>query len=119
MARVPGVNRLIANSTWYRPQISNPVYQDLKLNTENPEQYLSRFRLVQGLASFDEWWDSLESVPTHHLVWGRNNTILSPRVARLVEERLKPKTFHWIEEASHLPMAEQPEAFNNWVESLH
>jgi pimeloyl-ACP methyl ester carboxylesterase len=117
-ARLPGVATQIANSTWHHPNPNDPVYAQLLRNTCAPEQYKSRHKLVTGLSSFDQWWQNLDSIPPHHLIWGERNQILSPQVARLVHQRLQTKSFHWMGESGHLPMAERPEEFCKLVESL-
>jgi pimeloyl-ACP methyl ester carboxylesterase len=118
LASLPGLNDQVAMSTWLKPRFGDPVYQRLLKNTCDPNQFLSRHKLVTGLESFDQWWAALDTIPPHHLIWGQRNRVLSPNVGRLVRERLETKSFHWLEESSHLPMAEQPETFCQLVESL-
>jgi pimeloyl-ACP methyl ester carboxylesterase len=53
----------------------------------------------------------LSDVPTL-LVWGRDDVITPPEVAREFDERLPQARLHFIDECGHAPMIEQPGAFN-------
>lgn len=50
-------------------------------------------------------------VPTL-LIWGQNDTITPPFVAREFERLIPNSELHFIDKCGHAPMMEQPEAFN-------
>ena len=46
------------------------------------------------------------------LVWGENDAITPPDVARQFEELIQDAELHFIEKCGHAPMLEHPETFN-------
>jgi 2-hydroxy-6-oxonona-2,4-dienedioate hydrolase len=46
------------------------------------------------------------------LVWGKNDEITPPDVARTFHEGIKNSELCWLDECGHVPMLEQPEGFN-------
>lgn len=55
------------------------------------------------------------------LIWGKNDTITPPEVAEEFHQLLPNSELHWIDECGHAPMMEQPEKFNEvldtWLKS--
>ena len=51
-------------------------------------------------------------VPTC-LIWGKDDTITPPEVAKEFHELLPDSDLFWLDQCGHAPMMEQPEAFNN------
>jgi pimeloyl-ACP methyl ester carboxylesterase len=49
-------------------------------------------------------------------VWGQNDTITPPFVAREFQRLIPNSELHFIDKCGHAPMMEQPQAFN---EILH
>jgi pimeloyl-ACP methyl ester carboxylesterase len=46
------------------------------------------------------------------LIWGKNDKITPPEVAREFNHLLPNSELHWIDQCGHAPMMEQPEEFN-------
>jgi 2-hydroxy-6-oxonona-2,4-dienedioate hydrolase len=46
------------------------------------------------------------------LIWGRNDTITPPQVAKDFQRLIPHAELHWINECGHVPMLERPEIFN-------
>lgn len=46
------------------------------------------------------------------LIWGRNDTITPPEVAKEFHEKLPDSELFWIDNCGHAPMMEHPEEFN-------
>jgi pimeloyl-ACP methyl ester carboxylesterase len=46
------------------------------------------------------------------LIWGRNDLITPPEVAREFLERIPNSELHFVDECGHAPMMEHPDAFN-------
>jgi len=47
------------------------------------------------------------------LLWGKNDEITPPDVARTFNEGIKDSELYWLDECGHVPMLEQPEGFND------
>jgi pimeloyl-ACP methyl ester carboxylesterase len=110
------LSKRIQRGTWIGGQFEfNPVFQALSKNAAHPLQFQSRMGLVLGLPSFDEWWQRLVSselsVPTH-LFWGSKNTVIPLTTGLKVKDRLQALSFVEFKNSGHLPMAEEPELFN-------
>ncbi len=46
------------------------------------------------------------------LIWGRQDEITPPDVARTYNDGISGSELHWVDKCGHVPMMEQPEAFN-------
>jgi len=51
------------------------------------------------------------------LVWGRNDSVTPPKVAREFHQLLPDSSLFWIDKCGHAPMMEHPKKFNNIVEN--
>jgi len=51
------------------------------------------------------------------LIWGKNDGVTPPEVAKEFHELLPDSELHWIDKCGHAPMMERPEKFNTLVES--
>ncbi len=51
------------------------------------------------------------------LVWGKNDSVTPPRVAREFHQLLPNSSLFWIDKCGHAPMMEHPKKFNNIVEN--
>lgn len=51
------------------------------------------------------------------LIWGRQDVITPPAIARDFQRRLANADLFWIDECGHAPMIEQPDAFNRVLEN--
>ncbi|MGB0166298.1 MAG: alpha/beta fold hydrolase [Luteibaculum sp.] len=58
-------------------------------------------------------------VPTC-LIWGKNDTVTPPEVAKEFDQLMPNSTLYWIDKCGHAPMMEHPEEFNqhldHWLE---
>ena len=46
------------------------------------------------------------------LIWGKQDVITPPDVARTYNDGIAGSELHWVDKCGHVPMMEQPEAFN-------
>ena len=51
------------------------------------------------------------------LVWGKNDSVTPPKVAREFHQLLPDSSLFWIDKCGHAPMMEHPKKFNNIVEN--
>ncbi len=55
------------------------------------------------------------------LIWGKNDTITPPEVAKEFHEKMENSQIYWIDNCGHAPMMEHPEKFNlyldEWLEA--
>jgi pimeloyl-ACP methyl ester carboxylesterase len=54
------------------------------------------------------------SVPTA-LIWGENDSVTPPEVAKEFDKLLPNSKLFWFEKCGHAPMMEHPEKFNSTV----
>lgn len=52
------------------------------------------------------------------LIWGREDSITPPEVAREFKKHIPHARLFWIEHCGHVPMLEQPEKFNSVLDSF-
>lgn len=52
------------------------------------------------------------------LIWGKNDRITPPEVAKEFNHLLPDSELYWIDECGHAPMMEQPEDFNNILQQF-
>lgn len=50
------------------------------------------------------------------LIWGKNDKITPPDVAREFHEKLPDSDLYWIDQCGHAPMMERPVEFNSYLE---
>lgn len=51
------------------------------------------------------------------LIWGKDDTITPPDVAREFHEKLPDSDLYWIDKCGHAPMMERPEEFNKLLDA--
>lgn len=99
--------------TFYNPEIATKELVDEVYQTVN-----DRTKIIRLLAMAKSAIRHNMSKDLHHiltpvmLIWGRNDKITPPEVAKEFEMLLPNAQLAWIEECGHAPMMEQPEAFN-------
>lgn len=49
------------------------------------------------------------------ILWGKNDHVVPPRIAHLLDERVEASELTFIEGAGHVPMKDQPELFASYV----
>ncbi|SOD15005.1 alpha/beta fold hydrolase [Pedobacter xixiisoli] len=52
------------------------------------------------------------------LIWGRQDKITPPDVAKEFHELLPNSELNWVDNCGHAPMMEQPEVFNNYLDKF-
>lgn len=113
-----GTQRMYANG---QPEF--PVALERHVNAERRDPRLrgSMYRLVLGLESFNvftEMRHKPEGFPPVLLGWGAQNRTLEPRWIDVIAQWLQPERLWMIPQAGHLPMYEQPAAFNQELEAF-
>jgi pimeloyl-ACP methyl ester carboxylesterase len=122
LSKIHFINQRIQKSTWVIDDTEgNPVFKALAKNSAHRQQAQSRMGLVLGLNSFDSWWNQFHAptpaVPTH-LFWGSKNPVIPLATGLKVRDRLQPLSFVEFKGSGHLPMAEEPELFNQELAKL-
>jgi len=51
------------------------------------------------------------------LIWGKDDTITPPDVAREFDNKLPDSDLYWIDKCGHAPMMERPEEFNKLMDA--
>jgi pimeloyl-ACP methyl ester carboxylesterase len=117
----PDLQRLAAHRLYAHGQPRFPAALERHVQAERRQPSLrgSMYRLALGLESFDVFTQPRrkpEDFPPVLLGWGAQNRTLEPRWAEVIAQWLQPERLWLIPEAGHMPMYEQPAAFNRELE---
>jgi pimeloyl-ACP methyl ester carboxylesterase len=117
----PDLQRLGAHQIYAHGQPDLPASLERQVQAERRDPRLrgSMYQLALGLESFNVFTQPQrkpEDFPPVLLGWGAQNRTLEPRWAEVIAHWLQPERLWMIPEAGHMPMYEQPAAFNQELE---
>ena len=102
-----------AEDVFYDPKVATKEIVDEVFATVN-----DRMKLVKTLAIAKSAirHNMSKDLPTMHtptcIIWGENDTVTPPNVAKEFHQLLPDSDLFWIEKCGHAPMMEHPEDFN-------
>ena len=98
--------------------LTEELIRDLRLFLADLRHVLQMVRFAK-CAKHDNLRDLLPTITCPVLlVWGENDNITPPSVAREFHQLLPNSELHMIASCGHVPMLEQPEAFNDRIETF-
>ncbi len=102
---------------FYDPEIATKKVVDDVFETLNNRNRLIRTIAIAKSAIRHNMAKDLPKmkVPTC-LIWGKNDTVTPPEVAKEFHKLLPNSELHWIDKCGHAPMMERPDEFNNSLE---
>lgn len=107
-----------AQDVFYDPEVATKEIVDEVFATVN-----DRMKLVKTLAIAKSAirHNMSKDLPHMHtptcIIWGENDTVTPPNVAKEFHELLPDSDLYWIEKCGHAPMMEHPEDFNRILET--
>lgn len=107
-----------AEDVFYDPKVATKEIVDEVFATVN-----DRMKLVKTLAIAKSAirHNMSKDLPKMHtptcIIWGENDTVTPPNVAKEFHELLPDSDLYWIEKCGHAPMMEHPEDFNRILDA--
>ena len=105
---------------FYNPEVATKEIVDEVFETVNNRDKLVRTLAIAKSAIRHNMSDELPNIKTPTLlIWGENDLVTPPEVAREFESLLPNSELKWIKKCGHAPMMEYPNEFNrilfNWL----
>lgn len=105
---------------FYNPEVATKEIVDEVFETVNNRDKLVRTLAIAKSAIRHNMSDELPNIKTPTLlIWGENDLVTPPEVAREFESLLPNSELKWIKKCGHAPMMEYPSEFNrilyNWL----
>ena len=107
-----------AQDVFYDPAVATPDIVDEVFATVN-----DRVKLVKTLAIAKSAirHNMSKDLPNMHtptcIIWGENDNVTPPNVAKEFHELLPDSDLYWIEKCGHAPMMEHPDQFNDILDA--
>lgn len=97
--------------TFYEDLIDETIMDEIMEVVTSPQKLLTMLTIAR-----DTHDNSLEDQLPHirhntMLIWGKNDQITPPKVARTFAEKMPNAQLRWIDKCGHAPMMEHPETF--------
>ena len=105
---------------FFNPEVATKEIVDEVFETVNNRDKLVRTLAIAKSAIRHNMSDELPNIKTPTLlIWGENDLVTPPEVAREFESLLPNSELKWIKKCGHAPMMEYPNVFNrilfNWL----
>ena len=105
---------------FYNPEVATKEIVDEVFETVNNRDKLVRTLAIAKSAIRHNMSDELPNIKTPTLlIWGENDLVTPPEVAREFQSLLPNSELKWIKKCGHAPMMEYPNEFNrilfNWL----
>ncbi|MBO0322689.1 alpha/beta hydrolase [Muricauda sp. CAU 1633] len=107
-----------AQDVFYDPEVATKEIVDEVFATVNDRMKLVKTLAIAKSAIRHNMSKDLPSMKTPTcIIWGENDTVTPPNVAKEFHELLPDSDLFWIEKCGHAPMMEHPEDFNRILEA--
>jgi len=100
-----------ANMTFYEDLANDVIVDEILEVVNSREKLFSLLRLTRSTHSHNMEKVLPEIKQPTLLVWGKQDVVTPPKVARQFEELLPNAELKWIDRCGHAPMMERPEQF--------
>ena len=109
-----------AQDVFYDPEVATKEIVDEVYETVNDRNKLVKTLAIAKSAIRHNMSDELPNIKTPTLlIWGENDLVTPPEVAREFQSLLPNSELKWIKKCGHAPMMEYPNEFNrilfNWL----
>ena len=98
--------------TFYNPEVATKELVDEIYTTVNSLKALQILSLAKSTIRNNLEKELHKIQVPCCLIWGKNDTITPPQVAREFQRLIPHSELNWIDECGHVPMMEQPDQFN-------
>lgn len=102
-----------ANMTFYEDLADDVIVDELVEVTNNRKKILSLLKLTRSTHSYSMENKLGDIKQPTLLVWGKQDVVTPPKVARQFHQLLPNSTLEFIDRCGHAPMMERPEKFAN------
>ncbi|MFT6369119.1 MAG: 2-hydroxy-6-oxonona-2,4-dienedioate hydrolase [Maribacter sp.] len=107
-----------AQDVFYDPEVATKEIVDEVFATVNDRIKLVKTLAIAKSAIRHNMAQDLPSMTTPTcIIWGENDAVTPPDVAKLFHELLPDSDLHWIKECGHAPMMEHPQQFNDLLDA--
>ncbi|MEW2919991.1 MULTISPECIES: alpha/beta fold hydrolase [Flavobacteriaceae] len=107
-----------AQDVFYDPDVATKEIVDEVFATVNDRMKLVKTLAIAKSAIRHNMSKDLPHMKTPTcIIWGENDTVTPPNVAKEFHELLPDSDLFWIEKCGHAPMMEHPEDFNRILEA--
>ena len=107
-----------AQDVFYDPEVATKEIVDEVFATVNDRMKLVKTLAIAKSAIRHNMSKDLPHMQTPTcIIWGENDTVTPPEVAKEFHELLPDSNLVWIEKCGHDPMMEHPEEFNSVLET--
>ncbi|AWX45283.1 2-hydroxymuconate-6-semialdehyde hydrolase [Flagellimonas maritima] len=107
-----------AEDVFYDPKVATKEIVDEVFATVNDRMKLVKTLAIAKSAIRHNMSKDLPSMNTPTcIIWGENDTVTPPNVAKEFHELLPDSDLYWIEKCGHAPMMEHPREFNKILEA--
>ena len=107
-----------AQDVFYDPEVATKEIVDEVFATVNDRMKLVKTLAIAKSAIRHNMSKDLPHMQTPTcIIWGENDTVTPPEVAKEFHELLPDSNLFWIEKCGHDPMMEHPEEFNSVLET--
>ncbi|WP_190811292.1 alpha/beta fold hydrolase [Flagellimonas sp. S3867] len=107
-----------AQDVFYDPAVATKEIVDEVFATVNDRMKLVKTLAIAKSAIRHNMSKDLPHMKTPTcIIWGENDTVTPPKVAKEFHELLPDSDLFWIEKCGHAPMMEHPEDFNKILEA--
>jgi len=102
---------------FFDPKIATKEMVDEVFETLNDRNHLIRTLAIAKSAIRHNMAEELPHMKQQTcLIWGKNDTVTPPEVAKEFHKLLPNSELHWLDNCGHAPMMEKPEEFNELLE---
>ncbi len=110
--------KLKAQEVFYRPEVATKDVVDEIFETVNDRNKAIRTLAIAKSAIRHNMAEDLPAMNTPAcIIWGENDGVTPPDVARDFEKLLPDANLFWIDKCGHAPMMEHPDMFNKILEN--
>ncbi|WP_108424290.1 alpha/beta fold hydrolase [Flagellimonas amoyensis] len=107
-----------AQDVFYDPEVATKEIVDEVFATVNDRMKLVKTLAIAKSAIRHNMSKDLPHMNTPTcIIWGENDTVTPPNVAKEFHELLPDSDLYWIEKCGHAPMMEHPEDFNRILDA--
>lgn len=97
--------------TFYDDIVTEELVDEIMEVTQSPEKLPKLLQIARSTHTYN-MEDELAGITTPTLlVWGKNDIVTPPEVARTFKEKLPDAQLKWIDKCGHAPMLERPDEF--------
>lgn len=100
-----------AGKTFYGDLINDTILDEIMEVVKSPSKLMNLLAIARDTHKYNMEQHLSKIKQDVLLVWGRNDEITPPEVAKIFLDKLPNATLRWIDKCGHAPMMEHPQTF--------